>query len=180
MNDELDKIWKEAVDALTKCCQAFSWRDWKTVENRITCVPAEIRTENLPNVNLEHCWYTNLFGIPDHKPDIFTTGLHSKLRLKCRISVSSLLSISDREVPPFMTRMFLLVHVSGNTEWNRTTKIEIRCSIILISIIYTVWTKRGEELALATLKELQLATLHVLFSVCLFSGVLVSVHYWSC
>jgi hypothetical protein len=47
----------------------------KPLKLRITCVHAEIRTENLPNVNLERWWYTNLFGIPNAKAEIFTCRL---------------------------------------------------------------------------------------------------------
>jgi hypothetical protein len=49
--NEGEKIWKEAVLAYTK---ALLWKDSKTVNIlMISCVPTEIRTDNLAKRNLE-------------------------------------------------------------------------------------------------------------------------------
>jgi hypothetical protein len=49
------------IDVLSQHCPRESEENHRNL--RISGVPAEIRTENLPNTSLEHYLKTNLFGV---------------------------------------------------------------------------------------------------------------------
>jgi hypothetical protein len=66
MNDEMERIWKEAIVAQSKYYpRIFLEGLKKTTKNtvRTAGVAAETRTEHLPNTSLEHYYSTSVFGI---------------------------------------------------------------------------------------------------------------------
>jgi hypothetical protein len=64
MNNELEKIWKEAVVVYSGYYPSVCLEGLRTTtresSGRRAGVPAEVKTEHLPNTNLEHYLYTNL------------------------------------------------------------------------------------------------------------------------
>jgi hypothetical protein len=54
MNNELERIWKEAYPE-RKTIRAFAWKDWGKLRKplRIACLQAEIRNRDLQNMKQE-------------------------------------------------------------------------------------------------------------------------------
>jgi hypothetical protein len=66
MNDEGERVPKDAVVAHLRCCPGMCWREREKPEITLVIIlniPAEIRTEHVPNASLEHCHYKN-FLVP--------------------------------------------------------------------------------------------------------------------
>jgi hypothetical protein len=66
MNNELERIWKEAVVVLTReysgsCLE--NWRKPRKFSVMIGCDLAKIRNKRLSKTRLKHYWYNNMFGV---------------------------------------------------------------------------------------------------------------------
>jgi hypothetical protein len=63
-DDELERIWKEAVLAYWKHCPGICLEGERRLTKNLTIVGilAEIRTEHVPNRSQRRCVYTSLYG----------------------------------------------------------------------------------------------------------------------
>jgi hypothetical protein len=71
MNDTLEESDRGIIEVFSRHLLGETAENHKKISVRIACVPAEIRTEHIPNRNLERRRYANPFGavcklLPDY------------------------------------------------------------------------------------------------------------------